>query len=183
MQAEGFSASISPALEGRDIDALYRVKPTSRDFELHMKNEALETHVVRYADLLIARRTKGGRVFAASNNTFWQASKLIEPSQCIGPEGDCLKKVKHFDGLQRISETDSTYLGAKETIDIEFRNVPDAKLGMVIACRQSLLSTYLFYQTLSYMGSSVGKWFAMMERGDEVTRKRAGGVGRVLGGM
>lgn len=183
LQAEGFSASISPALEGRDIDALYRVKPTSRDFELHMKNEALETHVVRYADLLIARRTKGGRVFAASNDTFWQASKLIKPSQCIGPEGDCLKKVKNFDGLQRISETDSTYLGAKETIDIEFRNVPDAKLGLVIACRQSLLSTYLFYQSLSYMGNSVGKWLAMMERGDEVIRKRSGGIGRLLGGI
>ena len=91
--------------------------------------------------------------------------------------------MKHFDGLQRISETDATYLGAKETIDIEFRNVPDAKLGLVIASRQSLLSTYLFYQTLSYMGNSVGKWLAMMERGDEVTRKRAGGVGRLLGGI
>ena len=54
LQAEGFSASLSPSLEARDVDALYRARPTTRELTVTMKNEALETHVVRYVRLLAA---------------------------------------------------------------------------------------------------------------------------------
>ena len=52
LQAEGFSSSVAPSLEARDVDALYRVHPDGREFIVTMKNEALETHVVRHVRLL-----------------------------------------------------------------------------------------------------------------------------------
>src|SRR5262245_7931007 len=54
LTAEGFSTSIAPSLEATDVDALYRVRPSGRRFEVRMANEALETHVVRHVDLLAA---------------------------------------------------------------------------------------------------------------------------------
>lgn len=64
LQAEGFSASVCPVLEARDIDALYKAKPKSQDFELRVTNEALETHVIRYANILAVPRPASGRTFA-----------------------------------------------------------------------------------------------------------------------
>ena len=183
LQAEGFSSSIAPSLEASDIDALYRAKPTGTEFDVIMKNEALETHVVRYVDLLAARRPEGGRVFVTAGETFWQATQLIQPSRCRGPEGSCIEELLTFDGIEHISRTDSTFLGAKETIELEFDSVPDGNLGLVIASRQSLLSTYLLYQALAYMGSSVSDWMAALERGDVLTRKSIGSIGQVLGGI
>jgi hypothetical protein len=59
LQAEGFSASIAPSLEAMDVDALFRARPRGREVRVRMANEAYETHVVRYVDLLalLARPT------------------------------------------------------------------------------------------------------------------------------
>jgi hypothetical protein len=46
-----------------------------------------------------------------------------------------------------------------------------------------LLSTYLFYQALAYMGRSAGSWLAALERQDASTRERSRGINRVLGGI
>jgi hypothetical protein len=183
LQAEGFSASVTRALEARDIDALYRARPTSRDFKVRMTNEALETHIVRYADLLLAPRPSGGRVFATSGGAFWRAGKIFEPSRAIAPEGDCLATLRVFDGAERFSTTDSTDLAAREIIELEFPAIPEGNYGLVIASRQSLLSTYLFYQALAYMGRSAGNFLAALERQDAATRERSRGINRVLGGI
>lgn len=71
VQAEGFSASIAPALEERDIDALYRAKPPNRNLEVWITNEALETHVIRYAALLLAKRPDKGRVYVTPSGEFY----------------------------------------------------------------------------------------------------------------
>jgi hypothetical protein len=183
LQAEGFSASVAPSLEASDIDALFRAEPKGRDFDLLMKNEALETHVIRYANLLAAQRPPGGRVFATPDGRFWQVNRLVEPISCRGPEGDCLEKVRAFDGDERISLADSTFLAAKETIDLEFDDLPTGKSGLIIASRQSLLSTFLFYQGLAYMGSSVGEYMASLERGEEMPANGIRAMDRALGGI
>ncbi|HEX4931707.1 MAG TPA: hypothetical protein VFV33_00925, partial [Gemmatimonadaceae bacterium] len=64
LQAEGFSASVAPSLEARDVDALYRARPRGREVRIDMVNEAYETHVVRFANLLAAPRRPGRRVMA-----------------------------------------------------------------------------------------------------------------------
>jgi len=183
LQAEGFSASVTRALEARDIDALYRARPTSRDFKIRMTNEALETHVVRYADVLAVPRPQNGRVFATSNGIFWQASKTFALNRAMAPEGDGLETLRAFDGRERFSTTDSTDLATREIIELEFAAIPEGNYGLVIASRQSLLSTYLFYQALAYMGSSAGNFLAALERQDANMRERSRGLNRMLGGI
>ncbi len=181
--AEGFSASVAPALEATDIDALYRVKSVSREFQLKLTNEALETHVIRFANLLVAPKPDKGRVLVTPSGEFVQVKELIPPSSCQGPEGECLAQILQFDGTERFSATDSNNLATKETVDLEFENVPETEVGLVIASRQSLLSTYLFYQSLAYMGNKVGDWLALLNRGNMFSKERASAIGKKLGGI
>ncbi len=183
LQAEGFSSSVAPSLEASDVDALSRAAPTSRMLEIRMTNEALETHVVRYADVLALSRPVGGGVVAATDGRFYEVLQAIQPVSCLGPEGDCIKPVAALDGLERISRADPTYLGAKEEIVLEFAGVPNGDLGLVISSRQSLMTTYLFYQALSYLGSSACDWIAELERGDEEMRQRFNAMVDALGGI
>ena len=183
LQAEGFSASVAPVLEASDIDALYHAQPTESRFEIQMKNEALETHVVRHADLLAVKRQPGGRVFLTTDGTFWETDTIVEPSVASAPEGDCLKLLQRIDGQERFSEADSEYLATRETLDLEFENVPVGSAGLVIAARQSLMSTFIFYQWLAYMGHYAGEWIAALERHDMTIEKASSGIGQTLGGI
>ncbi len=182
LQAEGFSASVLPSLEARDVDALYRAHPTQRDFAVTMKNEALETHITRYVHVLAARRPGGGRVVAGQDGTLWGASNVTEPASCRAAEGDCLGAIRHFDGKERWSEADKADLATKETIDLDFVASPDGPLGIVISSRQSLLSTFLFYQGLAYLGRSAGAAMAEAER-DGNARDALQGLARAMGGI
>ena len=49
--------------------------------------------------------------------------------------------------------------------------------------RQSLLTTFLFYQTLAYMGRHAGDWLAAAETGGPERARDLLGMGRVLGGI
>lgn len=181
LQAEGFSSCVAPSLERRDIDALYRARPSSRELRVTMKNEALETHVIRYADILAATRPPGGRVVATSDGMFYEAHALMAPSVAMADEGDCLRLVSEFDGVERFSLADSTNLAVRETIELEFDSLPSGPKGLVLASRQSLLTTFLFYQTLSYLGSQAGYWMAEFERHPEWKSALSSGVGEQLG--
>ncbi len=164
LMAEGFSSSISPSLEATDVDALCHAHYTGHEFSVEMRNEALETHVVRHVDLLAIPRRAGCRTFATTDNKFWESTKQIHPISARGNEGDCLQPLLELDGSERFSKADETFLGAKENIDLQFKVTPNRNYGLVIACRQTLLPTYLLYQTYAYMGNDVGHWFAEIER-------------------
>jgi len=171
VQAEGFSSSISPSLEEEDIDALYRIKPENKIFEINLKNEAYETHIIRKANLLAFHKGKDNRVFAAPEGKFLEVKNLTEASEIKADEGDISEKLCSFDGVERFSAADSFNLAEKEFIDISFNNISDARKGLVIASRQTLLTTYLFYQTLAYMGSSAGYFLANLERNSDEMKK------------
>lgn len=183
LQAEGFSASVSPALEATDLDALYRARPVGRRLEILMKNEALETHVVRRADVLVVQRAAGARIIATQAGELWAVRDLQAPVRCQAADGGCTAEVAVFDDRTRYSAADSSDLAARETIELEFDLSTGTRPGLVVAARQTLLSTYLFYQTLAYMGRSAGTWLTALERGDVASRERAAGIGRLLGGI
>jgi hypothetical protein len=183
LQAEGFSSSIAPFLEARDIDALYRVRPEDGALTIAMKNEALETHVVRYVHVLAVPKPEDGRAFVTADGTFWQASDVVSPRRALCPEGECLEALTAFDTIERYSTTDSTNLAEKEVLDFEFSNLPEGNVGLVIAARQSLLTTYLLYQTLAHMGRSAGAWLAYLERHSRKARSSFQKMNRVLGGI
>jgi len=183
LQAEGFSASVAPSLEAKDVDALYLARPSSPLLELMVTNEALETHVIRSAHVLAAPKPESGRVFMTAGGEFWQVSEIKEPTLCRGPEGDLLEKIRSFDGVQRFSEADPENLATKETVELVFDTVPGRAAGLILGFRQTLLTTYLFYQGLAYLGDTSGLWLAQLARGDDKARLYAEGPGRYLGGI
>lgn len=182
LQAEGFSASVAPILEARDVDALYRARPRGGELRVRMVNEAYETHVVRYVNLLAVRREAGRRVLSDDRGTFWSVTEPVGPSRCAAPEGDCATALAAFDERERWSLADSADLAARETIDLAFDAPPDTP-ALVVTSRQSLLPTYLLYQTFAYLGTSVGRWIATFERSDAATVRRAGALFTALGGI
>ena len=183
LQAEGFSASIAPSLEARDVDALFRARPPAgRAVRVVMRNEAYETHVVRYANLLTVPRAKGQRVFADDAGMFWSVTEPIRPARCTAPEGDCTRALSVFDEHERWSAADAVDLATRETVEVSFNTEVEAP-ALVIASRQSLLPTFLLYQAFAYMGSSVGRWLAALERADTTTTRRVQTLASTLGGI
>lgn len=182
LQAEGFSDAIAPSLESSDVDALYRSSSAGGAFTLRLTNEAYETHVVKRADVLAVPRPPGGRVLARGDE-LWAASQIVAPAACRAGEGDCLASVSAFDGKSRLSLTDAGDLGAREHLELEFRGVAPGRYGVVISARQSLVTTFLLYQGLAYLGDTVGTWLAAIERGDDMVRKGGRGWQAALGGI
>ncbi|UCE41431.1 MAG: hypothetical protein JSV17_00100 [Candidatus Aminicenantes bacterium] len=183
LQAEGFSSSVCPILEAEDVDALYLTKPRSQDLKIKLTNEALETHVIRQANILAVPRPENSRTFVTQNRKFYQAQSIHEPTKCNAQEGDCLAAVVSLDGKERFSFADDKNLATRETIDMEFGPINGDKLGLILGFRQTLLTTYLFYQGLAYMGNSAGYWFAKLQRGDENMTAYANSIADVLGGI
>lgn len=164
VEAEGFTASIAPALEDKDVDALYLAEPPNRNLEMWVTNEAMETHVIRYATLLLAKRPNNGRVFVTPSGEFYQSDSIYKPSVATCPEGDCTAALSAVDGDERFSLADSTDLASREEILLQFDSAPSGRTGLVLGYRQTLLTTFLFYQELAYMGSSVGYWIAGLQQ-------------------
>ena len=179
LQAEGFSASISPSLEKSDIDMLYAARPT-KDFELVVTNEALETHSIRYANLLAFEKLSSERIFATPDGSFYRCTDISQPTQCQSQHSDCLNKVTEVDGDEYFSLADSADLCSKEELIITFTLDKNKKVGLVIGKRQTLLTTFLMYQGLAYMGNSVTYWLAELERG-KIARKES--IFDLLGGI
>ena len=181
LQAEGFSDAIAPALEHHDIDALWRTTGHGGHTELVMTNEAYETHVIKQADLLAVARPPGGRVFATEHQ-LWLASSVIAPQACSASEGSCLDAVTTLDGRERTSLTDADDLAARETIDLTF--APQAgRTAIAIGARQSLVTTFLLYQGLAYLGTTAGTWLAELARGNPIASAGGRALEQLIGGI
>lgn len=180
LQAEGFSASVAPALEATDLDALHRCRPSGRRLELEMRNEALETHVVRRADLLVAERPPGGRVLATGDGRLLRATRLVPLRRATAEEGDCTDLLAAPDGRERCSLADSLDLAAREIVELEFAAAPAGSVGLALGSRQGLLSTFLFYQTLAYLGERAAPLLGRLE-GSAAGPSIGSPVGELLG--
>jgi hypothetical protein len=120
-------------------------------------------------------------VFAGSAQQFWESNAQISPLYAKSPEGDCLPALIYADGNERFSLADEVYLGTKETIECSFHIQPGQAYGLVIGCRQTLLPTYLLYQTYAYMGNDAGRWLAEIERKNILSDGAS--IGKLFGGI
>lgn len=182
-RAEGFSASFARALEARDVDALGPVSPQAdRAFTVRMTNEALETHAVRTVRVLAAPRPAEGRTFATGDGRLIPTTRLTPAVRCAAPEGDCTTSLRTRDRSERVSVADSGDLAARETIELVFAPRADP-VGVILAARQTLMSTFLFYQTMGYFGRDGGEWLAALERAGPAGGSPATAMADVLGGI
>jgi hypothetical protein len=178
LQAEGFSTSISPSLERNDIDMLYSAVPQN-DFEMVVTNEALETHCIRQANLLLFRKDEGERIFASEAGTFYRTRSPLAPVS-MRENADVVNKLSKPDRDEYFSLADPENLNSKEEIELQFQCEADGPVGLVLGKRQTLMTTYLMYQGLAYMGNTVTYWMSELERGN--VQKRPG-VFELLGGI
>jgi hypothetical protein len=179
--AEGFSASFAHALEATDVDALGLVRPGGSRVTIRMANEAWETHAVRTVHLLAVPARHPDEVFATAGGEFYGVTHLEPPARCAATGGDCRTAVLAQDTLEWHTTTDSTDLGAQETVELAFPALGNNRLGLVLAARQSFVSTFVLYQTMAYFGQQSGDWLAAFERGDSTAHQAYRTVWGTLG--
>ncbi|MCC7438521.1 MAG: hypothetical protein IT211_08490 [Armatimonadetes bacterium] len=190
--AEGFSSSVAPSLEAADTDPLQHppmAAPNGR-LRLTMKNEAFETHVVNSVALLAVPCQAGEQIVQGADQQFYAVTNITPPSHAAteNPERNATWLLGQFDGNERTSTTDGNNLQSREVLTLRFPAPAPAPAqgfagaGVVIGFRQSLLSTFLFYTALSWMGHSVSDVFASIESAPSLRRAFCG-TEDLLGGI
>lgn len=169
-KAEGFSSSISPALERQDLDAL-QYATSSDAFFLTMKNEAFETHMINELYLKAVPKNKNEHVFQDTYGAFYQCGNLLNASLATVDNMNIASKINTIDDAEYFSLTDPNTLETKEDLILEYQGLPDNNYGLVINFRQTLLTTFLLYNGISYMGDEVGDYFSKIETNAAVKQK------------
>lgn len=183
MMAEAFSSSISRSFEKSDIDMLYWADEARDEMSLKLTNEALETHVIRYVDLLAFPESGKEKVFATENGQFYRTSKVVSPISCLAEEGDCLNLVKDMDHKERFCGSDPRNLARKEEIILSFNNEAQSEQGLLIGSKQTLLTTHLFYQVMAFTGNYYGELVSEVENGNSKLKNRIQKLWDQLGGI
>ncbi|MBI88988.1 MAG: hypothetical protein CMG60_02785 [Candidatus Marinimicrobia bacterium] len=170
LMSEGFSISTNPIWESTDIDALFNAEPSGDEIHIRLTNEALETHNIKTLRLLAFPKEKGKRVIRTVYDEFYQ-STIILPATCKAEEGDILPEILFFDGQERFSKAGDDNLAEKEYIDISFENIKSGSSALIIGRRQSLLSTFIYYKILDYMGEDRVADMARLIREEKMVSK------------
>ncbi len=182
--AEGFSNAISPSLEYFDIDALEGIKLVNGQFNLLMKNEALETHCIREVKILACPKNKEEKIYQTRNNEFLQCKNKYPISKANATNKDITDLVDSQDKNEWFSLADANNLNSREEIILDFNQIVDREnLGLVIHFRQSLMTTYFIYSGLGYMGDEVSDAFAKIESDKSVGSKLESGIAKELGDL
>lgn len=181
--AESFSNAISPSLAYCDIDDLQKTAKGEEKLMMTMLNEALETHVVKQADIIAVPKHKNQSVYLSSDEEFYTASLAGKLISATGPEGNIKAEIVQKDGIERFSLADQAALVTKETIYLTFDGQDITNPGLAITFRQTMMTTYALYSALGYMGDEVGDIFAKMETSKEINTNMKSMFYKALGGI
>ncbi|HSQ29258.1 MAG TPA: hypothetical protein VLN49_05375 [Gemmatimonadaceae bacterium] len=165
LEAEGFSYSIAPLLEHRDIDPL-RAKPDADGtLRLDLRNEALETHYLNHIELASIRHAAGTRAVPDQSGRPVVVQSLRAPTTATDRAGrDILQTVARADG-ELFSSAASTVDAAMpgdldDWIDLEASDLPAGdSVAVVLRLRNSLLNTVLLYDAI-LGGRDAPDWLA-----------------------
>ncbi len=182
-QVEAFSSSITKALEATDIDRLSITEGDGNGvFRITVKNEAHETHYIRSVELLAVPKVENSFTHHG-DDFFYRIDKINPPISVDGKKDSVLQLFQNQDQWEYFSESDPNDLTAKESKVIHFDLSEGNSSGILITKRQSLMTTYLFYQSLAYMGRRVGNIMAAYERASPWVRKAQSTIYDILGGI
>lgn len=158
--AEGFSNAICPSLKQSDVDAL-GIRKSGGPMSIYLKNEALETHVIDMVELVAVPLGFGQKAYNNRDGHFFACENTISPSLLKGDTD--LSLFMEIDEAEYFSLTDSFDLSAKEELEFTFFNGSQSDKGVVLNFRQSLVTTFLLYQALSYAGDQATDLLAQVE--------------------
>ena len=182
LRAEGFSSSISKRLEEEDIDKLADAEVKDGRFDLVVKNEAYETHLIRKVNLRV-HQAVSGNIHRTTDDRFFTVHNERPPVEAIGPEGSFYELIQKMDEQERISLSDDKDLTEKEDLYLKFKTGDITNPGLIISARQSLMTTYLFYQSLAFLGRAAGFYYAEMEKDNDMLFNRTMRLYELLGGI
>lgn len=181
--AEGFSNAILPSMEYGDVDALNQFELKSSELSLFVKNEALETHCINEVKLFAYPVKNGERVYQSARNQFYLCQDVYELKRAQAAEGDVTSLLKSKDRIERFSLSDAQNLNSKEEILLEFDQIPTtAELGLILNFRQTLMTSYLFYNAMGYMGDNVSDVFNILESNEKM-KGQFDATTQLLGGI
>ncbi|MGH7649383.1 MAG: hypothetical protein ACREND_14800 [Gemmatimonadaceae bacterium] len=160
LEAEGFSYSISPLLERRDIHRL-RAEPDSHGvLALDVRNEALETHYINQLELLGVTRGADEYVLPDAREHALAVRELKPISRAVDRAGnDVTGTIAHDDGLVFRSDLRTIdHVSAGDLDDWIDLTIPVSSgtdsVALLFNLRNSLLNTVLLYdEMLSAQGA------------------------------
>jgi hypothetical protein len=153
LQAEAFSYSIAPLLEGRDLDVTELVAGDDGVLRMELRNEALETHYINHLELLAVDHLPGMRVLADDREGPIGVVDEVAPVTARDRSGRAV--------LNALEEADDRVFGSAserirsatgeddhDWIVLTFPR-PEADTAVVtLRLRNSLLTTVLFYDMM-----------------------------------
>jgi hypothetical protein len=164
LEAEGFSYSVVPIFEGRDVDALHGLPAAADSYELEVRNEALETHYINHMELIAVEHGADERVVPDPGGRPLVVRSGVTPAAAHDRDGrDIRALLAHQDGelftssARRVSRTSVTEL--EDWIDFDFGVAATDSAAIVLRLRNSLLSTVLLYDVmLADAGAQAVDW-------------------------
>jgi hypothetical protein len=118
LEAEGFSYSIAPLFEARDVDRL-RLRPApDGTVRLEVRNEAFETHYINHLELLEVRHTADETALPDEQNRVLIVQHLAAPTAARDRQGKDLRAVL-ADPDGSVYRTDPEVLGRARVGDLE----------------------------------------------------------------
>jgi hypothetical protein len=171
LEAETFSYSISPLLEGRDVDELSVAADAGGIVRLEIRNEALETHFINHLELLEVRHGPSHRVMPDNEklpvvvgpihtfNVVTDRSGRAVTAELAATDEHVFSTA--LERLNAVSTEDS-----RDWIEAVLPPMPSDTAAVVLRLRNSLLNTVLFYDfVLAVQGAGALDWMARdMER-------------------
>lgn len=165
LEAELFSFSIAPLLEGRDVDRLGVVPDAHGRVAFDVRNEAMETHYINHLELIHAANEAGERVYPDERGFPVAVAQFQPVHRAVDSDGRDLRVT--------LRAADSTFFSSSvhrlrnvslqalnDFIEISAPADPHAdSVAIVVRLRNSLLSSTLFYDVmLGRAGASALNW-------------------------
>ena len=152
LEAEGFSYSIAPLFEQRDVDRLRAGAGADGTVSLEVRNEALETHYINHLELIETRHRIGETVVPDQMGFPLVVGPLSVPSSARDRAGrDVSKVLATADG--DLFSTDPRTLASADSTDLhDYVEIGIARpagadsVAIVFRLRNSLLNTVLLYE-------------------------------------
>jgi hypothetical protein len=180
---EGFSSSVSRSLEASDIDLINTTLPYGDSIKIRVKNEALETHLIRNLQLVVCPKQNENQVYLSSNLVdFFEVKAPIPPEKAHNQGTSILEEILKSDRKEWFNPSNSNHILTKEQVYLTFKN-PKKASALLLEKRQSLLPTFLFYSTLAYLGKSTGYYWAAIEGQSPQLGKKITQYQDLLGGI
>ncbi len=154
LEGEGFSYSIAPLFEARDVDRLRIRAAPDGVLRIEVRNEALETHYLNHLELLEVRHAAGETAVGDELNRLLIVSDITTPTRVVDRAGrDVRRSVVAADSQAYRSDPRLVARAGpgdlEDWIDLTIPAPPGAdSVAIVLRLRNSLLNTILLYDIM-----------------------------------